>query len=322
MTTNWSEYQNHLVVVQRGYYVRSTSWRGLLQTLLLISNNKACALSLLLYDYFLTLEDEVELVWAKATVDNSNLFVPLDQIQWDHTLSCNFLKHHKRVESTTCFSWYMIEGWLGALNAWAVELILILRLYALYNRSRRMVALIGCVFAVKAMIILSICIFATLVIEVDGRMLNGVTYCEVKKLPRLGNVSLGGVYWTLLALFEAFVLVLTIRRGHKYFHGWNEAAIQLTNMISILLRDSVSYTILIGLVYISNVILDLIDMENNLDTLNGLGYALPILMSGRMMLNVRRSFFDDQYRRIPISPSRISLHIDESPSPDPWVYII
>ena len=39
----------------------------------------------------------------------------------------------------------------------------------------------------------------------------------------------------------------------------------------------------------------------------GLGFTLPIIMGGRMMLNVRRTFSDDRHRHIPSSPSTVSL---------------
>jgi hypothetical protein len=47
----------------------------------------------------------------------------------------------------------------------------------------------------------------------------------------------------------------------------------------------------------------------NYDTVSELGFALPIVMGGRMMRNVRRSFSDDKYRRVPASPSDISVHM-------------
>ena len=49
----------------------------------------------------------------------------------------------------------------------------------------------------------------------------------------------------------------------------------------------------------------------------GLGFALPIIMGGRMMLNVRRTFSDDRHRHIPSSPSVVSLDdiVEEPESP-------
>ena len=39
----------------------------------------------------------------------------------------------------------------------------------------------------------------------------------------------------------------------------------------------------------------------------GLGFTVPIIMGGRMMLNVRRTFSDDRHHHIPSSPSAVSL---------------
>ncbi len=56
--------------------------------------------------------------------------------------------------------------------------------------------------------------------------------------------------------------------------------------------------------------------------LTGLGFTLPIIMGGRMMINVRRTFCDNQYRQAPSSPSDVSLNIieiEEEPRPPPLV---
>ncbi|KAF8723403.1 hypothetical protein AX14_009341 [Amanita brunnescens Koide BX004] len=151
--------------------------------------------------------------------------------------------------------------------------------------------------------------------SLDTNVLDGFIYCEILN-PRA--IDSACIFWIPLGLFEAFILVLTIQKA-RHYNRLDGTSVRLTNLISTLLWDSIAYSVVIQLIYMINIILDAIDGRNH-DVLTGLGFTLPIVMGGRMMLNVRRAFSDDRNRYIPSSPSEISLDFVEGLRSPPSVF--
>ncbi|KIL54884.1 hypothetical protein M378DRAFT_173960 [Amanita muscaria Koide BX008] len=257
---------------------------------------RSVALSILLYDYSLTLTDEIDLFW-------------LQEKPWT-LATCLFLGSGS---DDVRQKWLLFETFLGTLNTWAVQLILQLRLYALYGSSRRIAWFCGVLFFSQVLLITGLVIRGCYILIVSkpvvGTLVHGLTFCVIRD-----PSTYSWVYWTLVASFEAFVLVLTLRRGYQYCY--QQGSPMLTNISPTLLRDSVTYTLIIGLVYFLNIVLSFTS-DSNIDIGGVVGFTLPGLMNGRMMLNVRRVF--ETHRQFPSSPSQISfsntLQVEENVEP-------
>ncbi|KIL61488.1 hypothetical protein M378DRAFT_166963 [Amanita muscaria Koide BX008] len=264
---------------------------------------RSAALSVLLYDYSLTLADEIELFWLqeKPWTLATCLFL------WSRYCGLIVIISGFTVALSGSSSndvrqkWLLFESFLGTLNTWAVQLILQLRLYALHGSSRRIAWFCGVLFFSQVLLMTGIVIHGCYILIVPkpvvGTLVHGLTFCVIRN-----PSTYSWAYWTLVASFEAFVLVLTLRRGYQYCY--QRGSPMLTNISPTLLRDSVTYTLIIGLVYLLNIVLSFTS-DSNLDIGGVVGFTLPGLMNGRMMLNVRRVF--ETHRQIPSSPSQISF---------------
>ncbi|KIL56175.1 hypothetical protein M378DRAFT_172938 [Amanita muscaria Koide BX008] len=148
--------------------------------------------------------------------------------------------------------WLLFETFLGTLNTWAVQLILQLRLYALYGSSRRIAWFCGVLFFSQVLLMTGLIIRGCYILIVSkpmvGTLVHGLTFCVIRN-----PLTYTWVYWALVASFEAFVLVLTLHRGYQYYY--QRGSPMLTNISPTLLRDSVTYTLIIGLVYLLNIVL-------------------------------------------------------------------
>ncbi|KAK2464706.1 hypothetical protein APHAL10511_003282 [Amanita phalloides] len=294
------------------------------------------ALSLLLYDYSLTLDDEVELFWKKRWTVATYLFLWICGSDFSDFYAVLYVSvvlirlHLKLIvavlnvsdRGSVRTSWFFINMFFGGSNGLAIEATLILRLYALYNCSRRVAYITGFAFLAQTAFVTAICAYQLplALSSLKTKVLNGVIFCEVGNHRAMRIIWL---FWSCLALFEAFILFFTIRKGYKYC--CEQQGMILSRLVSTLLWDSIYYTILIEIFYFANIISNLIS-NRNYDLLAGPAFTVPIVVGGRMMINIRRIFADDMKRQSPSTPSQVTLEfggmdmVDESETPPQWAY--
>ncbi|KAF8881204.1 amino acid permease-domain-containing protein [Infundibulicybe gibba] len=103
------------------------------------------------------------------------------------------------------------EGWLGITTLWSVEVILQLRIYVLYNRSRRIAALMITAFCAQIITVVAIlCIVSihgTVVAESNG-ITNRCTIGSISPWMRL--------LWFVLTGFEFLLCALALYKGYEY----------------------------------------------------------------------------------------------------------
>ncbi|KAK2467214.1 hypothetical protein APHAL10511_000763 [Amanita phalloides] len=274
------------------------------------------SLSLLMYDYFLTLDDEVELFWKRPWTIATHLFFWTRYGGMFLLISTLSLATIMSDPIAVRKAWFTLDTLLGTINTWVTEGILFLRLYALYNRSRRVALAAASVFIVQILSVSAIAVMVMTIVlpSTEAVVFGGITYCEIRD-DRPRRVAWG--YWVCFAIFEAVILFFTIRKGNDYYRRQKESSFRLSNVVSTLYWDSVYYSIIIEIFYILNIILNLINDKNYL-ILSGPGFTLPVIMGGRMMINVRRTMRDNRYCQHPSTPSQVSIHVDDSgESPPP-----
>ncbi|KAF8338667.1 hypothetical protein F5887DRAFT_982326 [Amanita rubescens] len=259
---------------------------------------RVAALTVLLYDHVLTFEDETK-PWTVATY----LFLWCRYAGIVMLLYVSFLILFGPEISNVRYDYFLVESWMGAFSLWAVELMLQLRLYALYNCSRRVAVVVGSVFFVYASAFVGVTSFASYnhFGKLEGYFLAGELYCRPSS-PFRGT---GFSYWIIVACFEDFVLGLTIYKGYQSRHRGNVPV--LADIYPTLLRDTVLYLLLTGFVYMTNAILNIVDLDDNLGAFSGFGFVMPIVMGSRITINIRKVC--DKHGNSPASPSQVSLNL-------------
>ncbi|TFK67223.1 hypothetical protein BDN72DRAFT_843401 [Pluteus cervinus] len=243
---------------------------------------RVAALAMLLYDYVLTWEQERRLFWKRRRSWVTVLFFWNRYIGIGVTIFGTTLLAVPRLSDSLCVVWLRSEGAIGMGTAWAVQLILQLRIYALYRRSR----LVGCVTLVCWVLQMAY-IVPFLWIATSGGKIIAQTKGEYQRCiitPMLPTVVAA---WGVLMCYEGLLLTLTINKAFEYYKIRRATPNSVRSIQGVIIRDSILYSLFIGMIYGVNIFLWGVDSSNRMDMLMAFSIALPSLLASRLMLNVR-----------------------------------
>ncbi|KAG0700498.1 hypothetical protein DFH29DRAFT_931776 [Suillus ampliporus] len=192
---------------------------------------------LLLWDIVLTSKSEIEYIWPKPR--NSffkwlyfflRYFSLATQIF--HQFAVPYLNSGKAPRST-CSAWYIYTIILGQVQTTAVEIILAVRVYALFNKSRRIAIILG------LQMILEYIILVILVGDYFNKI-PSIPYCILSKPPSqilYHAIAAVATQSTLLGL--SLTKHIMARRA-----GWGRAP-----LVSLLIRDGTATYLLICVIF-------------------------------------------------------------------------
>ncbi|KAI9064741.1 hypothetical protein FKP32DRAFT_1757200 [Trametes sanguinea] len=183
-----------------------------------------------------------------------------------------------------CLSWFKWQGWTGVITFVIAELILQLRLYALYFRDKRILAVMAtvCLGAAAS----SAYVMAHALSHISSVAVKlphtGSTVCMPSGLP--GNFF---ALWIPMLVSESVLCGLALYRGFKSFMPGSNVFQNGKRIIEILVRDSLSYFVIIFATYLVNAILFVTRPDSEVEIPIGFAVALSVVMSNRLCLNVR-----------------------------------
>jgi len=209
------------------------------------------AFALVIYDYFLTLEDEVKYVWKQKPSLGRTLFfliryytivlVLFDVLQIHLYASPGFANTYR------CVLIDPVTRLAGAISLWVVEIYMQLRIFALYNRSRKVAIFNAVVF------IISIGLFIWLMVLNALRRAAMIAPAIHLPLPGCPTIN-GGLQWALWippSIFELLLFGFALQKAVAS----SAARIKLNGRFSltaVLLGDNILYFINITILLILN----------------------------------------------------------------------
>jgi len=168
-----------------------------------------------LHDYFITLEDEIRYVWSQRVglgkcifffIRYYTILLLVFDVAQIHSFAIKGVPN-----KDLCVAFDPIICIVGAISLWAVEIMMQIRIYALYGRSKKIAVFNGCFFA------LTIIAFASLTVINTQRRPSQIAAAMTFPIPGCPTVH-GGLQWTLwfpATLFEinlfGFALYKSIR---------------------------------------------------------------------------------------------------------------
>ncbi|KAI6131859.1 hypothetical protein EV401DRAFT_319379 [Pisolithus croceorrhizus] len=117
--------------------------------------------ALMVYDCVLSLDDEVEYIWKKQFSFISVIYVIHEcQFRYLGTIytlisTVDFIANENTTKSVVIRNLSGLNLWLSCLANWFVQIILALRLYALYGGSRKVVIMTALGLVVESIIMIS-----------------------------------------------------------------------------------------------------------------------------------------------------------------------
>ncbi|KAH9846396.1 hypothetical protein C2E23DRAFT_744190 [Lenzites betulinus] len=189
-----------------------------------------------------------------------------------------------------CLAWFRWQGWTGVITFIIAELILQLRLYALYFRDKRV--LVGMVLVCLAT--------AATSAYVMGSALNSVGAIAITLPEKQSTVCVPThlpthfyAFWIPMLISESILCGLALLRGFKAYSPGSNMFQNGKRIIEVLVRDSLFYFVIIFATYLINTILFFSRPDSEVEIPIGFAVALSVVLSNRLCLNVRGYIRDE-----------------------------
>ncbi|KAJ6491991.1 hypothetical protein C8R45DRAFT_190354 [Mycena sanguinolenta] len=261
------------------------------QIIALVTNtrtSRTCELALdflYLYDYVTTLDQEVELMWFKPmsfmkVLFFLNRYVPLVAGFVNASIFLN--ESPTTLTASVRGHWFKFQ--IG--TALAVSAILVIRTWAIYNRSKLLIVIlgiIGCLQLAASSTIVGISITRGIPSAEPGP---GVFVCAITTPPYFA------AYWIPISTFEVTLFVLTLIKGVENFRQTNVSVFSGKSgqaLLKILVRDSIIYFFIIAAVYVGNAAVWYWADPSLYQSSVVFGIMVPPMVATKLLFSLRQS---------------------------------
>ncbi|TCD65721.1 hypothetical protein EIP91_002297 [Steccherinum ochraceum] len=204
--------------------------------------------ALLLYDYLLTLGSEMNVMWPSRMSPMKALYLYTRYSAFVDVTMAVYYQLKTDVPAILCKRIYSIAAWLIVIGIIVAEVILMVRTWAIWNRSRRMAAVL---IGISVVAVVGACVMEGLYLKtLNFTTPPGPTYpgCHLMG----GNVTLG-VNFIIIIVIETVVLILTLTGGIQRFRF---AATGQKGLVSVLYRDGMLfYVYLFGISLLNFIVI-------------------------------------------------------------------
>ncbi|KZS86853.1 hypothetical protein SISNIDRAFT_461442 [Sistotremastrum niveocremeum HHB9708] len=253
------------------------TFADLVQIKQIVTYLDVAAAALLVYDYILTLPEEIILVWpARWNLGKVLFFLTRYPVFIDTSL---VLVHQFSILGpNACKILFTTIGWLLGVGIGIAEVILAMRTWVIWSRSRRIaIILIICLVLVWIPIFwvlndsLSSLVFAV----PSDPTFRGCVLSTQK------NVLF--VVFVLIMAFETFILVLTLVKGLEHFRHAS------STLVAVLYRDGLLNYIYLFVLSIINVTVLLTAPHGYTTLLTAMQRVMHSILSARILLHLRQA---------------------------------
>ncbi|KZP20978.1 hypothetical protein FIBSPDRAFT_954158 [Athelia psychrophila] len=249
--------------------------------------------TIIVFDHLVTLDQEIELVWRSSWTTGKLLFLlnryyPLCTVVYNQYVLFNVhltdQVHLARAVLTRnrCVTWLSWQGWSSLASVIVAETILQLRLYALYSLNRKVLLVMASFFIVSTASAATILGLVFSKIKTNAMSLGGLEFCVPSQVP-----SYFYAYWIPILVFESLLCGMSIARGFQTFRQRYSVFQSGKHLITILLRDSVIYFLVIFFAYLVNCLIWTTGVVGLIEIPVGFSVAMSCVMGSRLVLNVR-----------------------------------
>ncbi|KAF8553298.1 hypothetical protein OG21DRAFT_1497777 [Imleria badia] len=223
------------------------------------------------YDYVLTFSNEMEYIWTKPWTWVSTLFILVRYVGLYNLITSSLVGSSFVTVAKVCQMIYIINGWTFLFFLGAADFVMMLRVWAMYNRSRPIFGPLLFLFSLEI-------IFSIITIAIDSNPKNlpavtiqilDISFCYLEttapiwiKVTTILQITHGGVMCTL-AIFQFVRQSLQMYRATKQW--------QLNRYMSLLVKQGILYFIAVFLFTIINVL-------SALEKLPSAGWQLILLL--------------------------------------------
>lgn len=263
----------------------------------LIQVNRMClaaATTWLVFDFFMIFDQEVEYIWKQSSSISTLLYLLLRYFgsAWSIFSSVVLFLDHPSL--AFCKVFVPLEVWPPWIIVAIVEVILQMRLYVLYKRSKKFLAPLAICFLAKVAVLLVVYINFSSTVRATNRQL-GVYACT--SLPYDTRWISASLYLTLA--FELTLCSLSIWAGYRSQFSAPGLRWSRAYLIDILVGGSVLYFLCFALMWVVAIITLSVYGWKWGEATNAFGAATSIIGGCRLILHLRKAASSVPYARHP-----------------------
>ncbi|KAL4076400.1 hypothetical protein J3A83DRAFT_2200375 [Scleroderma citrinum] len=202
----------------------------------------------LLYEYLLTLDQEIDHIWMRRWKPSTALYVFVRYFGTLYNVTATVIMLIPRSDNvvllnfnyagvlSSCQFLFGADAWAGSIIWWAVQVILQMRLYALYNCSKKLLVFMVTFFAAE-ILISAADTFAEHIIF-TGLYTNETDLCAGETIPAYGHI------WVPCLTFDAILVVLAVWAGIKHSRQQSYSRSETFNrprLVDVLIHGNVIY---------------------------------------------------------------------------------
>ncbi|TDL17918.1 hypothetical protein BD410DRAFT_793793 [Rickenella mellea] len=231
----------------------------------------------------ITFDEEIEYIWKRPWSVGKVLFI-LNRYYGLFTVGFNnYALFGGSFSNGFCTRWFRWQGWTGIAMFALAEVILMLRIYALYQRSQKILILL--IVSFSSMLIAATTIMGNVLQHISAassHILPGIPIC----LP-IGAPSHFYAFWIPILIMETLLCVLACYRGYKSYMVQASTQNRGRRILEILVRDSILYFLVMFATYFTSTMIFVTGSVAVLEIPIGFAVAMSCVMGNRLLLNLR-----------------------------------
>ncbi|KAI0367946.1 hypothetical protein BV20DRAFT_1054344 [Pilatotrama ljubarskyi] len=254
-----------------------------------------CSLTWVLHDYLITLEDEMRYIWPGPMNSGKLLFFwvryyTLAALLFDVAQIHSFATFQPSLN--TCVWMDAIIRVVGALSLWGVEIVMQLRIYALYRLNRRVAIINGVLFAIS--------VAGFMWILIHNGMVRASVIAQAKSLPIPGcpvvHTGIEWAQWVPATIYEGILFGYALVRAGENFitqvRADDKASVRTgwrPTLYSVVLSDNLLYFFFIACILTFNNLM-VVGVTHIPWFSYGPFHAATGIMTTRMLMHVRKAY--------------------------------
>ncbi|KAG1737624.1 hypothetical protein EDB19DRAFT_941092 [Suillus lakei] len=229
------------------------------------------AMALLVFDYCLTISQEVQLIWGKRWNVLRVTFTLARYVTFIGAAMTTFAAVVDRSKYKSCNTFNSISNVSHLISIVAAEVLLIIRTYAFWLKSKKVLVWL---------IILAVsCIAGTIAVNnlPFSALGGGTTGCEFDS----GKTS--AIQYGFIIFFELVLMILTVYKRFSFYQGSSG------RFVTTLYRDGLIYMTCIIMTSVANIFVFLFAPVAYTDMMNVPQLVIHGVLASRILLNLRAS---------------------------------
>ncbi|KDR71717.1 hypothetical protein GALMADRAFT_253439 [Galerina marginata CBS 339.88] len=234
------------------------------------------------YDQLITFDREVNSIWKSRWTFAKCLFLVNRYYGLASAIFNTYAFFHPNLTNSLCSGYYNWEGWTNLIGCILADIILQMRIYALYSKNKPITGLIGGSFILCVAASIGVMTYSTRgLVATAVDILDGTKFCLTPLVPPHYYLV-----WLPMLAFESLLCVLAVTRAYRSYSS-SGARFTGQGLFDILIRDSLLYFLAIGATYLTCFLVWRLEQNILVEAPNGFSLAISCTLGNRMILNLR-----------------------------------